>query len=33
MAANKRALLFNVNEPLELTLGEFDELWPLVSNV
>lgn len=33
MAENKRALLFNVNEPLEMMLDEFDELWPLVSNV
>lgn len=33
MEENRRALLFNVNEPFELTLNEFDELWPLVSNV
>lgn len=30
---DKRACLFNVNEPFELTFPEFDELWPLVSNV
>ena len=29
----KHALLFNVNEPLEMTICEFDELWPLVSNI
>lgn len=30
----KRALLFNVNEPLEIPLQEFDdEWWPLVTNI
>ena len=30
----KRNLLFNVNQPLELSIEEFDkEWWPLTSNV
>lgn len=33
MEESKRALLFNVNEPLEMTSHEFAELWALVSNV
>ena len=33
MAENKRDLLFNIKEPLEMTVDEFDELWPRVSNV
>src|SRR5215204_1585653 len=33
MNEGKRALLFDVDEPVELTVDEFDELWPCVSNV
>ena len=33
MEENNRALLFNVKEPFEMTSAEFDDLWPLVSNV
>jgi 2,5-diamino-6-(ribosylamino)-4(3H)-pyrimidinone 5'-phosphate reductase len=33
MGENKRALLFNVKEPLEMSIAEFDDLWPSVSNV
>ena len=30
---NSRTLLFNIKEPFEITFNEFDELWPLVSNI
>jgi hypothetical protein len=33
MEENKRARLFNVKEPFEMTSAEFDDLWPLVSNI
>jgi hypothetical protein len=33
MEENKRTLLFNINEPFDMTVCEFDTLWPLVSNV
>ncbi|GES99088.1 hypothetical protein GLOIN_2v1777773 [Rhizophagus clarus] len=33
-ANQKRALLFNINEPLEILIQEFDnDWWPLVSNI
>ena len=33
MEENKRALLFNVKEPFEMSIEEFDNLWPFVSNI
>lgn len=33
MEEDKRAVFFNVKEPFEMSAEEFDELWPLVSNI
>jgi hypothetical protein len=33
MEENRRAMLFNVKEAIEMPSSEFDALWPLVSKV
>ena len=33
MEENKRALLFNVKEPFEMSIEEYDNLWPFVLNI